>query len=416
MNCVRRLRARARRLSQLALVAAPGWLLACGGGGSRGPAIVSPPRELSLGPQTCVAGRAAEFACQGLDLARRIPHAALGGGAGNDIWGWVDPATGREYALVGRTNGTAFVDISDPLAPVYVGNLPTQTVSSTWRDIKVFDNYAFVVADGAGNHGMQVFDLTLLRNAVVPQVFIPSTVYSGIANAHNLAINETSGFAYAVGTNTCSEGLHMIDISTPINPTFAGCGEFGDTHDAQCVSYAGPDLDYAGREICIDSDSDRVSIVDVTVKAAPVLISSLTYPDLGFVHQGWLTEDRRYFLLGDELDELTFGHSTRTHIIDVTDLDQPTYIGPFNGRAGSTDHNLYVRGERVFEANYTSGLQILEFVDLANATLMEVASFDTFPTNDSAGFSGAWSVYPYFPSGVIVVNDTDTGFFVLTLQ
>ena len=135
----------------------------------------------------------------------------------------------------------------------------------------------------------------------------------------------------------------MIDISTPINPTFAGCGEFGGTHDAQCVSYAGPDLDYAGREICIDSDSDRVSIVDVTVKAAPALISSLTYPDLGFVHQGWLTEDRRYFLLGDELDELTFGHSTRTHIIDVTDLDQPTYIGPFNGRAGSTDHNLYVR-------------------------------------------------------------------------
>ena len=145
----------------------------------------------------------------------------IGGGSGNDIWGWTDPLTGREYALVGRSTGTAFVDVSFPREPVYVGSLPPKTESSTWRDIKVFSDHAFIVSE-APNHGMQVFDLTQLRGVTSPPVTFTDTAhYAGFGSAHNLAMNSGTGFAYAVGTRTCEGGLHAVDVRTPWSPRTA---------------------------------------------------------------------------------------------------------------------------------------------------------------------------------------------------
>jgi choice-of-anchor B domain-containing protein len=223
-------------------------------------------------------------------------------------------------------------------------------------------------------------------------------------------------FSCAVGTNTCNEGLHIIDITTPNNPLFAGCQCFFEVHDAQRVSDAGPDADYANAEICANSAEDRVKLVDVTNKSATVWIANFNYPQLAFVHQGWLTEDHGFLLIGDELDESSFGVPTRTHIFDVSDLDAPVYISAYGGPTASIDHNLYVLGNRVFEANYTSGLRVLEFGDLANSELNEVAHFDTFPASNATGFDGAWSVYPYLPSGNVLVSDISNGLFVLTVQ
>lgn len=124
---------------------------------------------------------------------------------------------------MGRTSGSSFVDITDPINPVYLGNLPTQTSSSSWRDIKVYDNHAFIVSEASG-HGMQVFDLTRLRNVQSPPVtFSADATYSGLGSAHNLVINEATGFAYGVGSTACSKGLAMVDISNPKSPASAGC-------------------------------------------------------------------------------------------------------------------------------------------------------------------------------------------------
>jgi choice-of-anchor B domain-containing protein len=262
---------------------------------------------------------------------------------------------------------------------------------------------------------MQVFDLTRLRGVTSPQTFSADLVYGDFANAHNIAINEDSGFAYAVGTNTCGEGLHIIDIRTPNNPLFAGCHSTVDTHDTQCVNYQGPDADYLNQEICASSNQNHVELVDVTVKGSPVTISAVSYAQLGFVHQGWLTEDHRFLLIGDEGDESSFGVPTRTHVFDVSDLDAPAYVFAYEAPTTSIDHNLYVLGNRVFEANYTSGLRVLEFGDLANRELMEIAFFDTFPSNNATEFSGAWSVYPYLPSGTIIVSDISNGLFILSM-
>jgi len=318
--------------------------------------------------------------------------------------------------LMGMTNGTAFVDVTDPENPVFLGLLPTETVAASWRDIKVYQDHAYIVSDNAGAHGMQVFDLTRLLGLTAPQTFAADVVYGDFENAHNIAINEDTGFAYAAGTNDCGGGLHIIDITTPNNPMMAGCHmDFG-VHDTQCVSYLGPDADHANSEICVNSAEDRVEIVDVTMKNATVSLSSAMYPQLRFVHQAWLTVDHRFLLVGDEFDELDLGVPTRTYVFDVSDLDAPVYVFAYEAATTSIDHNLYILGSRVFQANYTSGLHVLEFGDLANNELAEVAFFDTFPGGEAAEFDGAWSVYPYLPSGTILVSDISNGLFILSLQ
>lgn len=412
-----------KRIAQCSCVLAlTVFFSACGGGGNSGPVIPdpepppSPPPGLSTGPEMCIGGSAGDFSCSGISLRNRVSLETMNGTLGNDIWGWFDGAFGNEYALMGMTNGTAFVDISDPEEPIFLGVLPTQTVNSDWRDIKVYKDHAYIVADDAGAHGMQVFDLTRLRGLVAPQTFAADVVYDDFENAHNLAINVDSGFAYAVGTNTCAKGLHIIDIRTPNNPIFANCHSAFDTHDAQCVDYEGPDADYSNSEVCFSFAEDRVEIVDVSLKSSPVTISVTTYPELGFVHQGWLTEDHQFLLVGDEFDENVFNVPTRTHVFDVSDLDAPVYIFAYEAATASIDHNLYVLGNRVFQANYTSGLRVLEFGDLASSEMMEIAFFDTFPGSDATDFSGAWSVYPYLPSGTIIVSDRANGLFILSLQ
>ena len=139
------------------------------------------------------------------------------------------------------------------------------------------------------------------------------------------------------------------------------------------------------------------------------------YPQAGFAHQGWLTEDHRYFLMGDEEDELNFDVPTRTLVFDISDLEQPVLVYAYEAPTVAIDHNLYVLGKRVFAANYSSGLRVMQFNDLANQDMNEIAFFDTFPDSDAKNFSGAWSVYPFLPSGNIIVSDQKYGLFILSM-
>jgi len=262
----------------LCLLSLTALCAACSDGGSAAPTSPSPSPS---GAAACVNGSAGGFSCSGISLDARLSFAAMGGTTGNDVWGWHDTQSGNEYAMVGMTNGVAFVDITTPTEPVFLGNLPTQTFASIWRDIKVYRDHAYVVADNAGAHGMQVFDLTRLRGLAAPQTFTADVVYGDFESAHNIVINEDTGFAYAVGTNTCAGGLQFIDITTPNNPLFAGCYTLSDTHDSQCVVYQGPDADHLGREICVSFNGlDGVEIIDVTDKPAPLRIWASTYADL----------------------------------------------------------------------------------------------------------------------------------------
>jgi choice-of-anchor B domain-containing protein len=346
----------------------------------------------------------------------------------NDVWGWTDAGTGKEWAIVGRYDGTSFIDISNPSAPRYVGNLPLTEGAqpNSWRDIKVYRDHAFIVADGAGQHGMQVFDLPRLRDANAPDPvrFDADVLYDRIASAHNIVINEATGSAFAVGASsggeTCGGALHMIDIRQPKSPKFAGCFAHegtaragrGYTHDAQCVVYRGPDRRYQGRELCLGLNENALSIADVTDKQNPKPVSSARYPNPAYTHQGWLSEDQRYFYVDDESDVLAGSvATTRTTVWDLADLEDPVLAKEFMGSLPASAHNQYVKGNLLYQANYRYGLHILDISDPANPR--EVGTFDTAPYLEGPGFSGAWSTYPFFKSGTIIVTSVQEGMFLL---
>jgi len=363
----------------------------------------------------CDNGFAGVFPCNDYDLMAHMTLEDLKGGTdGNDSWGWTDPISGKEYALMCTSSGVSFVDISNPLEPILIGTLPTATSNSVWRDVKTYNNHAFVVSE-APEHGMQVFDLTRLRNVTTtPETFTEDARYTQFGDAHNIVINEDTGFAYAVGTNTYNGGPHFINIQDPTNPTAAG-GYSNDSysHDAQVVTYIGPDADYAGSEILIGSNENEIVIVDITDKNNPINVSNISYPDIGFTHQGCFTTDQKYFILGDETDERDYNTKTRTIVFDFTDLDNPTFHMQYLGPTYSIDHNVYVKNNLLYQANYTSGIRVIDISNIDNSTMTEVGFFDTFPENNDTSFNGAWNVYPYFESGNIIISDIERGLFII---
>ena len=263
---------------------------------------------------------------------------------------------------------------------------------------------------------MQVFTLARLRDVLDPPVvFDPDLLYRGdglnvVESSHNIIINEETGFAYL--TSRGCAGMHMVDISEPMEPTFVGCSEPGGTHDAQCIVYRGPDESYRGREICLRMSGNRFQISDVTDKSNPLELSTASHPNPAYMHQGWVTEDHRYFIMDDESDVIAGNvETTRTLIWELDDLEDPILVKEFFGSLPASAHNLYVKGDFTYQANYRYGLHILDISDPLNP--VEVGMFDTSPFETGPGFGGAWSTYPFFDSGTILVTSMQEGLFML---
>ena|GEM_PF-58250 len=377
----------------------------------------------------CVDGKVGDFECSSTGLLSYLPISAIGGKRGVSLsgsWGWTDPVTGHDIALIGRTDATAFVDVTDPVNPKYLGDLPRTKGAnmSSWREIKTYKNYALIVSDGSGDHhGIQIFDLTKLRNVSTPRRWTEDAHFDA-GSIHDIAVNEASGYAYAVGTASggerCGGGSLMINMKNPLKPEFAGCfadvgAGRGYTHDILCVMYKGPDKRYTGHEICMASNEKTVSIQDVTDKKNPKVLSNADYPTPGYTHQGWFTEDQRYFFMNDETDETgNIGKSaegTRTMIFDVADLEQPVMKREYIGPTHASDHNLYVKGDRMYQSNYRAGLRILDISDPLNPR--EIGYMDTNPGENTPGFQGSWNNYPFFKNGSIGVVSIGEGLFMV---
>lgn len=364
----------------------------------------------------CTGGMAGSYPCNNIDLMSHVNFSQMGGNnlttEGSSCWGWTDPLTNREYALMGCSTHTAFVDITDPVNPVYKGKMNSHNnVASSWREIKTYGDYCYVGSEAPG-HGLQVFDLTRLRNVTTPETFAPDFHYAGFGNSHTLFVN--GPYLYAFGTQTNMGGPHILSLANPALPVFVGgYAAQGYTHDGQVVTYNGPDTEHVGKEIFVGANEDKVVIVDVTDKTNPQLLSTLTYPNTAYTHQGWFTEDHKYWLLGDEIDELDFGFNSKTLILDFTDLDAPTLKANYFGPTPAIDHNGFVKGNDFFLSNYSAGMRLLSVEDVDDGVLTEIGFFDTYPSNNNAVFNGVWSNYPYFPSGTIIISDIDSGLFVV---
>jgi choice-of-anchor B domain-containing protein len=224
-------------------------------------------------PARCAFGKAGPYPCRDVDLLSFVPLDAIGwepGQHGTDVWGWHDPETGREYALLAHTHGTAFLDVTDPERPVYLGLLPTHTQPGQMRDVKTYGPYAYVAADLVTGHGIQVFDLRTLRGVHNPPVtFAAHGHYGGVDRTHNIAIESETGLAVLLGSGdrTCRSAYHMVSLADPLAPTYLGCHTpqpYSYVHDAQCVIYRGPDGDHLGRRLCFGANTNALQVVDVT--------------------------------------------------------------------------------------------------------------------------------------------------------
>ncbi len=362
--------------------------------------------------ERCVDGRAGFFPCDNVDLQAFIPVADLGGGRLSDVWGWVDAKTKREYALVGSSQGLKFVDVTKPTQPVYLGALIKPESALIWQDVEVFEDHAFVVCD-LSPCGMQVFDLTRLRGAAESQRWAPDLVYPATMTTHTIDIDTASGFAYLNGAYL-SGGSLIVDVNNPKAPVAVGAiQDDGYTHDSHCRVYRGPDKDHRGKEICFNANEDTVTIYDVTNKALPEQLARVTYKNATYTHQAWLTEDHSHILVSDEIDEQQHGINSTTYIFDVSDLDQPKYVGKYVADNPSIDHNNYIKGNLDYQASYTAGLRILDVSRVAQGRLREVGFFDVVPDNDAPDYDGSWGVYPYLRSGNVLVTGMGQGLFIV---
>lgn len=427
------------------------------------------PRELQMSTALqCSDGQVGGYDCKNVNLQSRMTLSALGVFGqdekfqASDIWGWTDPKTSREYAIIGLFQGTTFVDITTPHTPKVIAKLPATVEGSPVRDIKNYGKYAFIVSDTEG-HGIQIFDMSVLSQITNPPVYVRPTAHYSFSgsfpnnrrtkvekslrgmdeneheeeeklgrkgsndsanaddsghpswwveggDAHNIAINEQSGYAYLVGSDKCNGGLFILDIKNPLQPKFAGCfGETGYIHDVQCIIYDGPDSVYTGREICFASNGKNgLTIIDVTNKGGPLEIARLKKSYFEFIQQGWLTEQRNFFIMGDEGRE----GNTQTYVIDISNLDDPKVNGIHTSSITAQSHNMFVRGPYIYQANYRGGLRILNLLEIYGDN-SEIGYFDVYKPNDDYGHQGAFGVYPFFESGNVVVSSVEDGLFVL---
>lgn len=351
---------------------------------------------------------AGQYASENVSLIAQLDLTHFGAESGNDSWGYTSPS-GREYALFCHSSGTAFIEITDPAQPVILANLAGPP--SFYRDVKVYEDHAYVISDGGG--GIQVFDLAGIDAGQV--VYRGSVIGPGTPMTHNQSIDEVSGFLYRIRGGT-SEGLRIYDIvADPDAPVYVGSYSLQLVHDAQVVTYtSGP---HAGRQVafCLGpgggGNPDGLTILDVTDKAGIFALGGCGWPGLSRPHQGWLGPDRSYLYVNDEGS----AHASVTYVIDVSDLGSPFLAGSFTNGNTARCHNLFVHGYRVFEANYASGLRVWDIaLDPVHAT--EVAWFDTYPEDDSNQFKGLFSSYPYFASGVILGSDISRGLFLLRVE
>jgi len=370
-------------------------------------------RLLGKGDSTDV--RFGNFPAHNITFLSQVPVAAFGLGAAdaNDCWGYVTPQ-GKEIAILGLQTGTGFVDITDPANPQILAAYSGP--SSLWRDVKVIGTIAYVVTEG-GNH-IQKFDLSNADNGSIGNLGYSS--YSGVGSTHNIVANPDSGYIYRVGgANNMGLRAYGVGVNgapgSPTSPSQQSVQSDLYVHDAQVVNYTtGP---YAGREIAFlcsglgNGGSDtRLRIWDVTDKSNMFQMSDATHPVRRYIHQGWLSEDRKYFYINDELDEGRLLVTT-LHIYNVEDLDNPFYVKGWTNGNTARDHNLYVKGDYIYASNYRSGLRIHDISDPENP--VEVAWMDTYPADDGLGYDGSWSNYPFFPSGNVIISDIQQGLIVV---
>ena len=331
----------------------------------------------------------------------------LGGQDAANICGYA--ANNREYAIVGTSGGSMIVDVTNPDVPKLIRTIPA--VASPWREIKVYRNFAYITTEGSGQ-GLQIVDLSRLPDSAGVQVkSFKSDSVRGLVNlnrTHALHIDTAKGFCYLYGGggHTLSSGVNVngatvLDIKTdPWNPRYVGYYNQKYIHDG----YVENDTLYA-----CHINNGQMSIIDFRDKINPITLSTVTTPTAA-THNSWLTNDHKAVLTTDE----NCGSYLASY--DITNPTQPKLIDRIRSvsHADAIVHNTHILNDYAVTAWYTEGAVITDVHRPQN--LVHVGQYDSYAQNFS-DYEGAWGVYPFLPSGNILISNISQGeLFVVTPQ
>ena len=386
----------------------------------------------------CINGMSGDHPCSNVDLLGNVSLSDMSASAGNDIWGHVDLNDNREYAIMGLINGIAVIEVTDPQNPRLVGKI--NSYQTDWRDIKVYQfrtsetarwqSYAYVSSETASSPettALEIIDLNNLPNSVTKLDY--AHPFSGSHNILISNINYSTGvtndgqqaFLHMAGERDGPGSFVTFSLSNPTDPEMITSNttkvRTDYSHDIAAMTIIDDRVaqcDNANTnncEILMDFNEQEMRIWDKTNNSAPELMGQATYPNLAYTHSGWQTDDNMYVLVHDEGDEMRFGINTRVIIFKLSDLCSPEMVAEYSGPTRAIDHNGFVRGNKYYMSNYQRGMAVL---DISNPEQpRDIGFFDTYPMADSAIFGGAWGVYPFLPSGNILVSDMNSGLYIL---
>ncbi|HRI59706.1 MAG TPA: choice-of-anchor B family protein [Saprospiraceae bacterium] len=301
---------------------------------------------------------------------------------------------GREYALLGASKGMVVVDVTDPANPVNIVQIPgpegPPNNGSLWKEIKVYQHYAYLTTEAGG--GLQIIDL---GNLPSPNLNYHSYTGDGeiagqLDDIHALHIDTKKGFAYLYGGTLFGGAAKVVDLNAdPYNPTYAGKFDaLGYVHDG----YADNDTLYACHIY-----TGLLSIVDMSNKSAPVLLGTVQTPGK-FTHNAWLTDDHKHILTTDEETPSFVTSYDISNPDDIKELDRCST----NDGNNSIGHNTHVLNDWAVTSWYTDGVAIIDAHRPEN--LVITGLYDTWAAS-GPGFDGCWGVYPFLPSGTVVVSN-----------
>ncbi len=307
----------------------------------------------------------------------------------SDVWGYTDPATGKEYCLMGSLAGTHIVDCSDPTSPTEVGLIPTDapfTFWNAWRDIKTVGTYAYIVSEAHG--GMQIVDLTN------PAAATKVKTWGSWSGAHNIAADPEAGLVYVCGTGS---GTYVVDVATdPVNPAqlfVLGSPYIHDLSVADGVGYF------------MDQNGNNLNVYDTSSPGSLPLLGSGRMPGASVAHASWPSRDGTVCIASNE------ANGGPISIWDISNKRMPMLLKTYTaGPSSAIPHNPFIRDRVAHISYYTEGYRSLDLSDPTNP--VEVGYYDT-STFPAGGYNGAWGCYPFQPSGVVYITDIENGLYVL---
>ncbi|PHN07267.1 choice-of-anchor B family protein [Flavilitoribacter nigricans] len=333
-----------------------------------------------------------------------LPGSGLYNNTYNEIWGLA--LDGREYAVIGSTLGTHFIDVTEPENAREVAFVTGASSGPNiiHRDYHNYGCYLYAVSD-EGNGSLQIIDISGLPDQV-EVVYDEDTLFG---RSHNIFIDTSAAILYACyarGGEATTTPLKLLDISDPTRPqeiaTYRDFGSGPVSHVHDC---------YVDRGIAfLNLGFDGMAIVDFSDPLNPVNLSTLTdYPFSGYNHSGWATADLHYYYLADE----SHGHPLK--VLDVSDLTEIEVVDTFDAGSPaelSIPHNQVVACDYLYVSYYYDGLQVFDISDPAQP--QRIAYYDTSDIEHRKSYEGAWGVYPFLPSGNILVSDMQEGLFILS--